>query len=1190
MPAKPFGAVIRYLHAIAGSGSAEPSDADLLAHFAAERDPAAFEALVRRHGPLVMGVCRRALGGGDDADDAFQATFLVFARKAQRVRNRESLGSWLHGVAHHLSQQLLHKKAIRRRREKPLGATAEGIAMNADPAHQASLRELGAILDEELRRLPAACRAALVACHLEGLTTAEAAHQLGVPASTVKSRLTRGRELLRRRLSCRGVGLSTVALAVLLGEQSRVRAGAALIQTTVEAGMRFAATGTAAVSIQAAALAGIGLRTTALGKVKLVVVILAICGLVGLGATLPRSSAPAANELADETGKMPAAAIQQNEPLPEGAVGRLGSTRLRHMGPAVFVGFLPDSKTLVSAGRDATIRLWDVATGKMLQRFDVGFTKSDARPPRIGWRHGFTVAMSADAKTVAACWYQVVLPSLLNEFADTKEARDLKYDGPCVQRWDLATGKELPPLVGLDKPALAIAFSPDGRRLATSTFDGAVKVWNVATGMELDRFGEGVDSLGREIVNNTCRDGLMFTPDGSHLLITISDSSKRLTGMERWDIAAKKQVGQTSWDARTTRVPQMFADEGNHLFLTTSGGDILEQEVATGLEVRKLPGQLPSINGLARSPDGKRFYSRMRGDPTILEWDVATGKELRRLAADARKGLPLQTDGNEIWHASLAVSPDGRLLATAGEGAVIRVYDLATGKETFTDDDHVYPPNAVFFTPDNKALWTWSGDGAVHQWDATTGKAIHRVTVNADASVLAISADGVHFASQLDDGSVVLNELSTGKQLGQFGKTGLGNALLAFSTNGRKLAFGNVAEENTAIFDVPPKGNANCVIGGVPKNKARPIKLINPTFLLSPDGSTFVAHSEENKLGIWETTRGRLLHQIDPILPSKMYFMHNYFAFSPNGRTLAAIKIQRASVLLFETLTAKERCRPFEAKPQQEGVSQLLNWGHAWPNDEIRGKSLTTPSGNHRLAISPNGCLLACVDDLDHTVVLWDVVQGKIASRLAVEPGSVRAVAFSPDSKRLATTGNDTTVLLWDVAKVAPLAVTVKRMDRGDLDQCWQELASADAAKAWKAICDLSAAQTDAVAWIGEKVQPAVPIDGKRAQELIGKLDDAQFKIRELAAAELFKLGEQVVPVIDKALAVNPALETVKRLETIRDKFIGVPPGGEKLRVLRAVEVLERIGTPEARHVLQALAAGAPSALVTKAAEAALKR
>src|SRR5580700_10572939 len=107
MPSKPFSAVVRYLHEIVGSGTAEPPDAYLLAQYAADPNPAAFEALVRRHGPVVMSVCRRVLGPGADADDAFQATFLVFARKARSIRNRGSIGSWLHGVAHHLSQQLL---------------------------------------------------------------------------------------------------------------------------------------------------------------------------------------------------------------------------------------------------------------------------------------------------------------------------------------------------------------------------------------------------------------------------------------------------------------------------------------------------------------------------------------------------------------------------------------------------------------------------------------------------------------------------------------------------------------------------------------------------------------------------------------------------------------------------------------------------------------------------------------------------------------------------------------------------------------------------------------------------------------------------------------------------------------------------------------------------------------------------
>src|SRR5205823_5476762 len=167
---------------------------------------------------------------------------------------RDAVGSWLHGVAHRLSCQMLGKMATRSRCEAKLPEVAQDTATPNDPVHLAGLRELAAVLDEELRNLPAVCRAALVACHLEGLSTAEAAHRLGVPAGTLKSRLQRGRDLLRQRLHRRGIGLSSAALTAVLAEQGRAGAAPALVHVTVQTALCVAASGVAPVGTRAASL------------------------------------------------------------------------------------------------------------------------------------------------------------------------------------------------------------------------------------------------------------------------------------------------------------------------------------------------------------------------------------------------------------------------------------------------------------------------------------------------------------------------------------------------------------------------------------------------------------------------------------------------------------------------------------------------------------------------------------------------------------------------------------------------------------------------------------------------------------------------------------------------------------------------------------------------------------------------
>src|SRR5262245_21964485 len=179
------------------------SDRDLLNRFLKDRDEAAVTVLVERHGAMVLGICRRVLGHAHDAEDACQATFLVLVRRAASVRKKESLASWLHGVAYHVATNLKRDLARRRRRE----ATVVNEPPQ-DPLDDLTWREAQAVLDAELALLPERFRAPLVLCCLEGKTRDEAARQLGWTTGTLRGRLERGREMLRARLTRRGVALA----------------------------------------------------------------------------------------------------------------------------------------------------------------------------------------------------------------------------------------------------------------------------------------------------------------------------------------------------------------------------------------------------------------------------------------------------------------------------------------------------------------------------------------------------------------------------------------------------------------------------------------------------------------------------------------------------------------------------------------------------------------------------------------------------------------------------------------------------------------------------------------------------------------------------------------------------------------------------------------------------------------------
>src|SRR5689334_14215650 len=210
MPAGPFEGVIRHLRQVVHPREATPvGDAELLERFIARRDEAAFDLLVRRHGPMVLGVCKRVLRNDTDAEDAFQATFLVLVRKATSVMPRSQVANWLHGVAHKTALKAKAMNDRRRVKEREAGA-AQG--RNATERTWDALLD---VLDGELSALPEKYRAPIILCDLEGLSYREAAARLGCPQGTLSGRLTRARALLARRVAGRCPAPTAAALATL---------------------------------------------------------------------------------------------------------------------------------------------------------------------------------------------------------------------------------------------------------------------------------------------------------------------------------------------------------------------------------------------------------------------------------------------------------------------------------------------------------------------------------------------------------------------------------------------------------------------------------------------------------------------------------------------------------------------------------------------------------------------------------------------------------------------------------------------------------------------------------------------------------------------------------------------------------------------------------------------------------------
>jgi RNA polymerase sigma factor (sigma-70 family) len=296
MPTQVNEVVFHLRRIILPKGESGLTDGELLGRFIEHRDEAAVTALVRAHGPMVWGVCRRMLPNHHDAEDAFQATFLVLVRKAESVRQREMVGNWLYGVAHQTARKARATTGKRRRREMQVMAMPQVQAPEQDSSHQ-----LEPFLDQELSRLPDKYRVAIVLCDLEGKTRKEAARQLGLPEGTLAGRLTRGRAMLVKRLARHGLALSGGSLAAVLPQKAASACVPASVRTSTIKAVTLVAAGQAVtagvVSARIAALTEGVLKAMLISKLKTIAGTFLAVFLIGVVAasSFPRAAATPGN-------------------------------------------------------------------------------------------------------------------------------------------------------------------------------------------------------------------------------------------------------------------------------------------------------------------------------------------------------------------------------------------------------------------------------------------------------------------------------------------------------------------------------------------------------------------------------------------------------------------------------------------------------------------------------------------------------------------------------------------------------------------------------------------------------------------------------------------------------------------------------------------------------------------------------
>jgi len=678
------------------------TDAQLLRRFAAHREEAAFAALMRRHGGLVWGVCQHLLRQEQDAEDAFQATFLVLARRARSIRKTEALGSFLHSVAYRVAMKAKQTARKRQARESECGAPEPA---KGEPSSDLAWRELQAALDAAVQQVPRKYRDPFVLCCLEGKSREQAARELNCKEGTVSSRIARAREQLLKRLARRGVTLSAAMCAGALWTQSaRAAVPWALAGRTVRA-----VTGAAGGASPAATTLAQGVLTMmGLAKWRLGVLILGL-SLLGAGAGLWRHHAENPPSVEKPKDGLAAAAPKlkdvHGDALPPGALARLGTVRQR--APDSHLAVTSDGKEVVAVGTDLTVRRFDARTGEL---------RAVRQMPRASMFQ-FHTWLSPHGTFV------LVAPPLAGR----------------LELCDLASGKLRQTLSLPGYTAWGAAFSADERRVAVADSSGhvgamqahRVLVWDLATSKSRILWSEKKD-----IRERFFEPVVALSPDGKRIIACHMDLILRC-----WDAEDGKLLWQSATKNHTPFL--FFGPDGRTVVSSSKIGisGIHIRDAATGklLEGKRPPPQ-EAVYPLGFSPDG-RFLAFQTGQEEVVLWEPEKENVSFRLPRPPyRRNAVIQFHPNRV-PTNFAFTPDGKgFIRRAG---ALQRWDLASGKPLYSDTEswgHTEEITRLLFSPDRRLLISSSKDQMVRLWDLHTAHTVHAFPKG--SSHLALTPDG----------------------------------------------------------------------------------------------------------------------------------------------------------------------------------------------------------------------------------------------------------------------------------------------------------------------------------------------------------------------------------------------------------------------------------------------------------------
>jgi WD40 repeat protein/uncharacterized caspase-like protein len=556
-----------------------------------------------------------------------------------------------------------------------------------------------------------------------------------------------------------------------------------------------------------------------------------------------------------------------------------------------------------------------------------------------------------------------------------------------VKLWDVATGTELRAFKGHGEVVESVAFGPDGKLVASSDRNGAIKLWDVVTGTELRQFGHAAQALDREDSDGV--NSVVFSPDGKLLASGGSDKVLRI-----WEVATGKELRSLKGHTETIDAVA-FSPDGTALASGSSEGVRL-WDVASGAGLRELrdaPSGYRSSGSVAFSPDGKMLATASK---TVNLWDLSTGQKLRSFSG----------------YGPVAFSPDSKLLASLSDSTTIRLSDVVAGSE-LRSLKGASTVNSVAFDPAGSFLAGGGWDGIISLWDVSTGREPR--TLRGSSTPItssALSPDGRILASGRDDGNIVLWDVEGHKGLRALTGHEEMAFSLAFSPDGKMLAVGYIWGDTIDLWDVATGKELRIFedAGGSA-----------PWVAFSPDGRTLAITTDSGVINFWDVATGKKLRTL-----KAGSGVVDAVVFSPDGKWLASGSNEDGTIELWDiaksttlhtfkgfSLTGRSFAFSPDGKmfaSSDNGVIGLRNVVSGAEVRALKGHSGVVVS----IAFSPDGKWLAS-KGADHTIRLWDVATGAQARTLRENSDLPISLQFSPDGKRLVSCSYDVNIKLWDV-------------------------------------------------------------------------------------------------------------------------------------------------------------------------------